>query len=178
LDNQEIKIKRRTKMENSMMSPADFAAINGKDGFGGGGAWWIIILFLFLMGQGGFGGNNNAATQEILFGQRFQGIDNKLDRIGNGISDATFALNNSITTEGRAIQTQLANCCCDLKTAVHAEGEATRALIQQNEIQMLRDKVASLEMDNRMCGVVRYPTATTFSSGNNPFCGCGCSSAF
>ena len=167
-------------MENSM-SPADFAALNGNENGGFGGIGWLIVLMLFFSGAGGFGGlgNNNAATQEILFGQRFQGIDNKLDRIGNGISDATFALNNSITTEGRAIQTQLANCCCDLKTAVHAEGEATRALIQQNEIQTLRDKVASLEMDNRMCGVVRYPMATTYTSGNNPFCGCGCgSSAF
>lgn len=166
-------------MENSM-SPADFAALNGNENGGFGGIGWLIVLMLFFSGAGGFGGfgNNNAATQEILFGQRFQGIDNKLDRIGNGISDATFALNNSITTEGRAIQTQLANCCCEVKTAIHAEGEATRALIQQNEIQQLRDKVYGLEMDNRLCGVVRYPTATTFSSGNNPFCGCGCSSAF
>lgn len=167
-------------MENSMMSPADFAAINGNNnGFGGGfGGIWIIILLLFFRGGNGFGyGDNSAATQEILFGQRFQGLDSKLDRLGYGISDATFALNNSITTEGRAVQTQLANCCCELKTAVHAEGEATRALIQQNEIQQLRDKVASLEMDNRMCGVVRYPMATTYTSGSNPFCGCGCNSA-
>lgn len=164
-------------MENTM-SPADYAAINGNEnGFGGIG--WLIVLMLFFSGAGGFGGfgNNGAAAQEILFGQRFQGLDSKLDRLGYGISDATFALNNSITSEGRGLQAQLANCCCELKTAVHAEGEATRALIQQNEIQTLRDKVASLEMDNRMCGVVRYPTATTYTSGNNPFCGCGCGSA-
>lgn len=164
-------------MENSMMSPADFAALNGNgNGFGGcGGGLWLIILLLFFKG-GNFGGND-AVSQEILSGQKFQGLDSKLDRLGYGISDATFALNNSITSEGRGLQAQLANCCCELKTAVHAEGEATRALIQQNEIQTLRDKVASLEMDNRMCGVVRYPTATTYTSGNNPFCGCGCGSA-
>ena len=159
-------------MENSL-SPADFAALNGndKDGFGGG-AWWIIILFLFLMGQGGFGGfgSNNAATQEILYGQQFQGIDSKLDRISNGICDSTFALNNSILTEGRALQTQMSNCCCDIKTAIHSEGEATRSLIQQNEIQQLRDKVYGLEMDSRLCGVVRYPTATTYAITSNPFC--------
>ena len=165
-------------MENTM-SPADYAAINGNENGGLGGIGWLIVLMLFFSGAGGFGGfgNNGAATQEILFGQRFQGLDSKLDRLGYGISDATFALNNSITSEGRGLQAQLANCCCELKTAVHAEGEATRALIQQNEIQTLRDKVASLEMDNRMCGVVRYPTATTYTSGNNPFCGCGCGSA-
>lgn len=167
-------------MENSMMSPADFAALNGNgNGFGGcGGGLSLIILLLFFRGGNGFGyGDNGAATQEILFGQRFQGLDSKLDRLGYGISDATFALNNSITSEGRGLQAQLANCCCELKTAVHAEGEATRALIQQNEIQQLRDKVSSLEMDNRMCGVVRYPTSTTYTSGGNPFCGFGCGSA-
>ena len=158
-------------MENTM-SPADYAAINGNENGGFGGIGWLIVLMLFFSGAGGFGGfgNNGAATQEILFGQRFQGLDSKLDRLGYGISDATFALNNSITTEGRGLQAQLANCCCELKTAVHAEGEATRALIQQNEIQTLRDKVASLEMDNRMCGVVRYPTAMTYASASNPFC--------
>ena len=33
-----------------------------------------------------------------------------------------------------------------------------------------------------MCGVVRYPNATTYSAGGNPFfgagCGCGCGAAF
>lgn len=163
-------------MENSMMGPADFAALNGNEnGFGGIG--WLIVLLLFFRG-GNFGGND-AVSQEILSGQKFQGLDNKMDRLSNGLCDSTFALNNSILTEGRALQAQMADCCCEIKTAVHAEGEATRALIQQNEIQQLRDKVSSLEMDNRMCGVVRYPTATTYTSGNNPFCGCGCgSSAF
>lgn len=158
-------------MENSMMSPADFAALNGNgNGFGGcSGGLLLIILLLFFSGGNGFG-NNNAATQEILYGQQFQSIDAKLDRLGNGISDSTFALNNSILTEGRAIQSQMANYFCDIKTAVHAEGEATRALIQQNEIQELRDKVASLEMDNRMCGLVRYPLTMTYSSASNPFC--------
>ena len=36
----------------------------------------------------------------------------------------------------------MAQCCCDLKTAIHAEGEATRGLIQANTIQDLRDRLA------------------------------------
>ena len=57
-----------------------------------------------------------------------------------------------------------------------AEAEATRSLIQANEMQALRDKVSSLEMDNRMYGVVRYPNGYTYNAGNSPFCGnnCGC----
>ena len=70
---------------------------------------------------------------------------------------------------------QLNQRTCDITTAIHAEGEATRALIQTNEMQALRDKVASLEMDNRMYGVVRYPNGYTYNAGASPFCACnGC----
>lgn len=156
------------------------AATRDGDGFSGG-AWWIVLLFVVLMG-GGFWGNRQgefgqyataASQQEILFGQHFGQLNDRLTNIGNGICDSTFALNNSINAEGRALQSQLASCCCDIATAIHAEGETTRALIQTNEIQALRDKVSSLEMDSRFCGVVRYPMSYTYSAGNSPFCG-GC----
>lgn len=174
------------------------AATRDGDGFDGG-AWWIVLLFVVLVG-GGFWGNRQgelgqyataASQQEILFGQHFGQLNDRLTNIGNGICDSTFALNNSINAEGRALQSQLASCCCenrlatanlsaqvdrqtcDIATAIHAEGEATRALIQTNEIQALRDKVSSLEMDSRFCGVVRYPMSYSYSAGNSPFCG-GC----
>ena len=110
------------------------------------------------------------------------------------MADSTYALNNTITTEGRAIQTQMAQCCCDTRlgiaelgaqndrntcsitTAIHAEGEATRALIRENEIQALRDKVQALELNSALCGVVRYPNQTVYNSGCNPFAGSNCCS--
>lgn len=157
-------------MESSM-SPADFAAITGNENFGGG-AWWIILLFLFAMGGGNFGfGGNSAATQEILYGQQFQGLSQKMDNLGNGIADATFALNNSITNEGRSLQSQISNCCCEITNAVHSEAEATRQLMQENTIQALRDKIYALETDTRLAGVVRYPMSMVYSNTNNPFCG-------
>ena len=188
------------------MSLSDIAAVtrnNDCDGWGNGGAWWIIILFLFVFMGGGLWGNRGdygqyataATQQEILFGQQFGQLNDRLTNIGNGICDSTFALNNSITAEGRALQAQLAECCCenrlatanlgaqvdrqtcDITAAIHAEGEATRALIQTNEIQALRDKVSALEMDNRFCGVVRYPMSYSYSAGNSPFCG-GCGNCF
>lgn len=178
------------------------AAVGDENGFGGNGAWILILLFLFW----GFNGNNwnrqgefgqyatAASQQEILFGQQFGQINDRLNNIGNGICDSTFALNNAITGEGRNLSAQLASCCCenrlatanlgaqidrqtcDITTAIHAEGEATRALIQTNEIQALRDKVNSLEMDSRFCGVVKYPMSYAYSAGASPFCGCntGC----
>ena len=190
-------------LDNYSLSDLRAAVDGGNDGWGNGGAWWIIILFLFVFMGGGFCGGRQgefgqyataASQQEILFGQQFGQLNDRLTNIGNGICDSTFALNNTITTEGRNLSTQLAQCCCDnrlatanlsaqmnqntcdIVNAIHAEGESTRALIQTNEIQALRDKVSSLEMDNRMCGVVRYPMSYTYNAGPSPLCGCnsGC----
>ena len=190
-------------LDNYSLSDLRAAVDGGNDGWGNGGAWWIIILFLFVFMGGGFWGNRQgefgqyataASQQEILFGQQFGQLNDRLNNIGNGICDSTFALNNAITTEGRNLSAQLAQCCCDnrlatanlsaqmnqntcdIVNAIHAEGESTRALMQTNEIQSLRDKVSSLEMDSRMCGVVRYPMGYTYNAGPSPFCGCnsGC----
>ena len=38
---------------------------------------------------------------------------------------------------------RLDSCCCDIKSAIKEDGEKTRALITQNTIQDLRDKLAS-----------------------------------
>ncbi len=192
-------------MENNGYSLSDIRAATQDENWGGnGGSWWIILLFLFAMGGGGFGGfggyggANGALTRaEMQQGFDTAEITRKLDGMTNGIADATFALNNTITNEGRSMQMQLADCCCNTRlgiadlgaqndrntcaitTAIHAEGEQTRALIRENEIQALRDKVQALELGNAMCGVVRYPNQITYATNCNPFGynnngGCGC----
>lgn len=207
------------------MSLSDIAAVTrgaDNDTWGGNGAWILILLFLFW----GFNGNNGwnrqgefgqyataASQQEILFGQQFGQINDRLTNIGNGICNLGYEMQGNVGQLGKEvalaqagtnttimqstndIQSQLAQCCCDqrlatanlsaqmdrqtcdITTAIHAEGEQTRALMQANEMQSLRDKIASLEMDNRMYGVVRYPNGYTYSAGASPFCGCnnGCS---
>lgn len=197
-------------MENYSLS--DLAAVTkDADGMAGNGAWWIIILFLFVIMGGGWNGFNRqsefgqyataASQQEILFGQQFGQINDRLTNIGNGICNLGYEmqgdfgqLTQTVMTTGNSIQSQLAQCCCenrlatanlsaqidrqtcDITTAIHAEGEQTRAMMQANEIQQLRDKVNSLEADNRMYGVVRYPNGYTYTAGPSPFCGCnsGC----
>lgn len=178
------------------------AAVGDENGFGGNGAWILILLFLFWgfngsnwNRQGEFGQYATAASQqEILFGQQFGQLNDRLTNIGNGICNLGYEMQRNVTAEGRNLSEQLASCCCenrlatanlgaqidrqtcDITTAIHAEGEATRALIQTNEIQALRDKVNSLEMDSRFCGVVKYPMSYAYSAGASPFCGCntGC----
>lgn len=156
------------------------------DGFGGNNSFMWIFALLLLYG-GGFGGIGNrgdygqfataASQQDILFGQKFSDLDNKADKLGNGIADATFSLNNSIKdcccTNKEAIaqvRYDMAVQNCELKTAIHAEGEATRGLMQQNKIEELQQQINALQMQNAMSGVVKYPMASTWSMGSNPFC--------
>lgn len=154
---------------------------NMNEGFGGAGWLLIILFFLISMNGGSFGGNNNATQQEILSGQKFDALSRQINQVGDGLASSTFALNNtitqgnaavtgSVTTEGRAIQAQL----CETNAAIHAEGEKTRELLQANKIAALEQQVAQLQMSQAMAGVVKYPMASTYSSGTNPFCGCGC----
>lgn len=97
------------------MSIADAMALakNGDcDGWGGGNGMWVLFLF-FLMAWGGNGwgwGNRNgmndasvqgALTRSDLFeGFNTQDINSQLRGIINGISDATYAVNNGIKDLG------------------------------------------------------------------------------
>ena len=126
-------------------SLADIIAAMGGNGnaFGGGNILVVLILVFCLM-LGGRGWNNGgdygqfataASQQEILFGQRFSNLDNKMDRLGNGLSDLGYAMNNAITGEGRGIQMQMAEGFAGTKEAISQLG----TLIQQNEMARIRD---------------------------------------
>lgn len=195
----------------SGLSASDIALI-GKDGnWGGNSFFWIFALLILANGGlGGWGRNTDfgqyataASQQEILFGQQFQNIDNKIDRLGNGVADATFALNNSIKDgnamvagrvidEGRGLQMQLADHNCgvqknidsvrfDMANYAAQTNANTTAQIQkvldvlaQNKIDTLQGQVNQLQLQNAMCGVVRYPNAWTYNAGSSPFCNCNC----
>lgn len=87
------------------LSPADVAVLSGNarngDNMGfGDNAWWIIVLLLFGWGRNGFGGGfggNGGVGENYVLATDFATIERKLDGINNGICDATFALNNTIT---------------------------------------------------------------------------------
>lgn len=133
---------------NDMMSPADFAAVSGRnnDGmFGGNGAIWIIILFLFaFMGNGwGNNGRNSGAADNYVLASDFATVqrmisdatntlERKLDNTQNGICDLDYAqaqLINGVQLgqmqqgyETRdainGVSRQLADCCCGVKQQI------------------------------------------------------------
>ena len=186
------------------------------NGFGCGGDWWVILLFLFAMGGNGFGGFGNgygvngALTRaEMQQGFDTQEVVRKLDGLTNGLSDGFYAQAQgfaNVTTAVRDAQFAAQQCCCetnrnidavrydaqknacDITTAIHAEGEETRALIRANEIQTLRDKVAELQLAQSQCaqnaylvGALRpYPVPAYQVSSpyvSTPY-GCGCGNGF
>lgn len=175
-------------------TPADIGAIVGnRGGYGdgmNGGFWIFALIVLAFMGNGngfGWGGNRggNAVTEaDLCNANSFNELKSQVGRMNDQQAQIARQTDNAICNLGytalqntNAIQTQLAECCCNLRQEIQAEGNATRAMIQQDKIEALQAKVASLEMDQRFCGVPRLPL--TFTYGVNPANlfnnGCGCS---
>ena len=108
--------------------------------------------------------------------------------------------------QGMANQNQ---CCCDTKMAIMETGNNIAAGIAQsrydgamntaainanttaqtqrildqlaeNKIETLQSKINSLELQNALAGVLRYPNSWAYNAGTSPFCGgnnCGCGCA-
>lgn len=150
------------------LSAADVAAVtrnNDYDGFGNGGWIWIILLaFLFRGNWGGYGNESPLVSEEFIKRDIFntnQNVSNtacqtQRDVLENRYTNQLCCCETQkeilqsrydAALQAQTIQAQLASCCCDLKTAIHAEGEATRGLIQGNTIQELRDRLAERDRD-------------------------------
>lgn len=173
-------------------SLADIKAIvddGDRDGmWGGNGFLWVILIFLFFLAfSGGFGfGGNNASGG--------------LSQVERDVLTTSCATQREVVESKYDTSLQIAQlgyqqqlCCCDLKTAIHAEGEQTRALITENTIQSLRDALqstqsllnASAQTQNivnqlRPVPIPAYITCSPYASAYNGYgygynnCGCGC----
>lgn len=122
------------------------SAVGGAGGnMFGGNVIWVVLILVFLLIGGGRGWNNGgdyaqvaaqaSTQQDILYSSKFQALDNKLDRLGNGLADLGYAIQNSITNEGRGIQMQMAEGFAGTKEAIAQLGN----MIQQNEMARVRD---------------------------------------
>lgn len=144
------------------------------NGMFGNDAWWIIILLLFGYGRGyggfggGYGGGSGAADNYVL-ATDFATIERKLDSVNSGICDSTFALNNTINGNFRtldnaicnigyqalqntnAIQSQLADCCCETRSAIKdvAYGNAINTNAIQQQISSCCCDLEKMNMQNR-----------------------------
>lgn len=187
------------------------AAVGGENGggfgFGNGGILLVVILFLFFVMFGGWGNRNSdygqyataASQQEILFGQQFGQLNDRLTNIGDGICSLGYEMqgnigqlgkevalaqngtNMTIMQTGNDIQRQMVDCCCTTQRGLDAINANIDAKFAALEKSQLEGRIAQLEQANnqlylreQMCGVVRYPSGYTYNAGASPFCGCGC----
>ena len=151
---------------NGIQPMYDLADRNNNE-FGGG--YWIWIILLFLLFGGNWGNNGNLQNDELM-NQEF--IKRDLFNTNQNVSSQGFQNSRDILESRYTTQLGLQNlgqqnqeCCCatqraidgvntqsfkntcDITTAIHAEGEATRALINANTMQELRDKLADRDRD-------------------------------
>lgn len=127
---------------------------------------------------------NTVATKDSQYALD-AAIKNSRFDISDRVTNAHYNTDAGIA----ALRARLDQCCCDnkalqlenkfeLSNAIHAEGEKTRALIQENKIETLQGKISQLELQAALCGVVRYPNQTSYIAGANPFMTCGCNNNY
>lgn len=138
---------------------------------------YLVWLAVLGGGNGLFGGRASELQGSITRSDLFEGFNNQdvngqLRGITSGICDGFYAVNSGMKDGFYGIQGALAenrfaqqSCCCEtnrnidavryegaqntcaITNAIHAEGEATRALINANTMQELRDKLEARDRD-------------------------------
>ena len=189
-------------MEN--LTPADIAAVTGnnRDDDMFGGSWgMILILFLILtMGGGNWGGRGNAVTEaDLCNANSFSELKAGVARNNDAINNMYTGLQNGLSNFGyetlrnfNALQAQLADCCCTTQRAIdgvnyngaintsniiQAQERGTQKILDAicgNRMADMQNQINQLQLQAALCGVVRYPNATTFTAGANPFFGGTC----
>ena len=182
---------------------------------------WLAVLgngglFGNRNGYGDAAVQGSLTRSDLFEGFNNQDINAQLRGITNGLCDGFYAVNSGMkdgfymTREGIAENRFAAQqCCCEtnrnidavryengkntceIANAIHAEGEATRALINANTIQELRDKLEARDREMlardfqlsqfaqnqylvneiRPCAKPAYITCSPYTTSS--FCGCG-----
>ena len=133
---------------------------------------------------------NRFAQQQFCCTTQQNILQNRYDNALGQANTQREIMDNRFTAQlgFQNVQAHQEQCCCDLKTAVHAEAEATRALITANEMQALRDKLqlaqAALNNDaqtQQLLSAINkvpqpaYLTCSPYQATYNPYAG-GCNS--
>lgn len=167
----------------------------------------LLILF-GMGGFGGFGYGRGvdgryATVEDLNNSANFTRLESQVMNNGNRTEYKTDAIQNGICTLGYEMaqqfsntREQLASCCCEQRVSLantNAHIDQATSLINANitaqtqkvldklaedKIAALQGRISQLELQQAVCGVVRYPTSYTYNAGASPFCGgsysCGC----
>lgn len=143
-----------------------------------GGYGWLILLFLFLFAFNGNGAiGNGAGTQNAMTDAETK-VYSQLsanNAISNSKDIAVAGLQSQLATQQASYQdllqfkdtqSKMDMCCCEIKSAVAADGQKTRDLINANKISelqnnnaVLRDALVTEQQTNALVSALRpYPT--------------------
>ena len=132
---------------------------------------------------------NSGTTQSVAatnqtFHDTLGIIQNRYDELARDIAGLAVGQANQLAKSSE--------CCCETKQLIMqnnydgamrdaatnanftAQIQSVKDMIAQDKIDSLQAKVNQLELAQAVAGVVRYPMQSTYTSGTNPFCGCGC----
>ena len=173
-------------------------------GEGGGMWIFALLILLLIGGGGFFGNNRGINGEPVTEAglcnaMNFNNLENAVGRLNDNVEHNYQGLQNGLSTLGyetlrnfNTVQQQVADCCCTTQRAidgVNYNGAINTAAINanttaqtqkildamaQNKIESLQAQVNQLQLQSAMCGVVRYPNATTHTSGVSPFWNQGC----
>ncbi len=132
---------------------------------------------------------------DLTQNQTYQ-LGNSISSLGKEVALGQAGINQAVSNGNYALAQQMSECCCKTQSNIEqsrydaamntaAINENTTAQVQKvldaickDKIEDLQGQVARLQLQSALCGVVRYPNATTYSAGFNPFLGGGYGTAF
>ena len=144
--------------------------------------------------QRGFDNQNSMANQREILTAVTNGTAQSVAATNQSFHDSLNVIQDKYgelarDISGVALQNAqlLANqneCCCSTKMLIQETAAQNRYdsamntqkvldAIAQNKIEALQGKVNQLELQQAVAGVVRYPSASTYTVGGSPFCNCG-----
>lgn len=174
--------------------------------WGDNGFFWIFALLMLpaIFGGGNLFGNRNGepvTESGLCNAMNFNNLENSVGRISDNQAAIARQTDNAICNLGYetlrnfgSVMSQLSECCCAIQRAIDSVNyniSQSTAAINANtndKVQKILDwlcadkaaaqaqRINQLELNQALCGVVRYPMTYAYSAGNSPFCnsGCGC----
>lgn len=170
----------------------------GNNSWGNNGIGFLFaIILLSAIGGNGFGWGNrgNAVTESDLCNansfQELKGsVRNVSDQIANmnvGLTKGLCDFGYSTLAQFNQLEKQLSECCCTTQRAIDgvkfdmanyfaatnqaitAGVQSVKDMFRNYQEQNLRDENMRNYIQSQLCGIVRYPTATTYATDCNPF---------
>lgn len=167
---------------------------------------FALLILPAITNGGFYGNGNRGVAEPVTESglcnaMNFNNLEGAVGRISDQVNGVNTNLGNAVCNLGyetlrnfNSLEAQVASCCCGIEKLLlenkyqaaqnTAEINAnTTAQVQKildaicgNRMADMQNQINQLQLNAALCGIVRYPTQTTYGAGFNPFfnSGCGC----